>query len=301
MRRRHADGCLESRPGRRQARGDDKDIAFATNTENALQARAVHPACGARVPGPTTASFMWRNGVHIRGDDIGFDLVAFRFLPAESMIDGVEQREQVGRLVALSQCCIRQDGPHRGMAVLAAIFPESGRIATDIARIMFRLVERRPEQQCQPGVHPDQFFLHRPHGECGTLWIGRAGQHRPGLGNRINATLIACMSPQPGAVIVGRTSIPLTIPGMLFEGFAYRLCVGTPTSGARLFAASLLCEGHEKRQGAYQQPPQPHALALAGFPYTVHAIVPVTPADQWQTMLTRQRQALIETTSAMLI
>ena len=54
------------------------------------------------------------------------------------VIDGVEQREQVCRLVALAELREGHHRPHGGVGVLAAIFADARRIALDIAGIARR-------------------------------------------------------------------------------------------------------------------------------------------------------------------
>ena len=51
------------------------------------------------------------------------------------------------RFFGLAQFGEGQNGPHRGVAVLAAVFPQAGGIALDIAGIARRLVEGRGEQK----------------------------------------------------------------------------------------------------------------------------------------------------------
>jgi len=65
------------------------------------------------------------------------------------VVDGIDQREQLGRLVALAERGKAHDRPGSGMSVLAAILADAGRIALDIAGMQRGLVERRGKQQCQ--------------------------------------------------------------------------------------------------------------------------------------------------------
>ena len=73
------------------------------------------------------------------------------------------------------------------MRVLAAVLAHARRIALDVAGIVRRLVERRREQQRQSVVAADQMFVDRGHGARGARRIGRAGNHAPGLRDRIDA------------------------------------------------------------------------------------------------------------------
>ena len=46
---------------------------------------------------------MERRGVDIRGDDIGLDLVAVDFCLCLSVVNGIEEREQPGGLIAIAE------------------------------------------------------------------------------------------------------------------------------------------------------------------------------------------------------
>src|SRR5690606_1069022 len=90
----------------------------------------------------------------------------------------------------------------------------------------------------------------------------------------------------------------LAIPGLALEGGPQRGRVRPPAS--RAIGVALVGEGCEERDGAQQEPAEPHALALAAFADPVHAVIPVAGADERQAVLAGERQALVEATGAML-
>ena len=65
---------LETGPGPWNAGVETQCTALNAKAENALYASALHPAGGARVPGPAAAPNMARGGVDIGGYDIGSTL-----------------------------------------------------------------------------------------------------------------------------------------------------------------------------------------------------------------------------------
>ena len=55
----------------------------------------------------------------------------------------------------------------------------------------------------------------------------------------------------------------------------------------------------EEVDGSHEKPTQPDAFASAGLSDAVHSVVPVARPDQRQTVFTGERNALVETASAM--
>ena len=99
-----------------------------------MPARCIHPAepvYQVQPPRPTCGA----PGIDIGGDDIGFHLVTVDVGARAGVIDRVEQREQVGGLVALTKRGERHNRPQRGMGVLSAVLPNAGRIALDVAGV----------------------------------------------------------------------------------------------------------------------------------------------------------------------
>ena len=149
-----------------------------SQTEQGLDARALQPACRARVPGPATASDMRRSRVYVGAYDIGLDFVAIRVGAGSRMIDGIEQREKLRRLVALTQRGERHDRPGRRVRVLATILANPGRIALDVSWIVRSLVVRRREQKRQSILAPNQVPIERGHrtGRATTIAVMQASK-----------------------------------------------------------------------------------------------------------------------------
>src|SRR5271165_634775 len=124
---------------------DRQERSAELQTEQVLDPRALQPACRARVPGPTPAPDMRRCRVYVGAHDIGFDFVAIRVGAGSRVVDGVEQREKLCRLVALAERGERHHRPGRRVRVLATVLANAGRITLDVSWIARRLVERRRE------------------------------------------------------------------------------------------------------------------------------------------------------------
>jgi hypothetical protein len=134
-------------------------------------------------------------------------------------------------------------------------------------------------------------------------WAARDGsaaprQDGPGLGDGVDAALVALGGAEPGAVVEGRAPVPAAVPGSRLLRRSQRLGMGAPAPGAIRIAG--VGEGREDRDGAQEQPAEPDALALAALADPVHAVVPVAGADQRQAVGAGQLEALVEAAGAML-
>src|SRR5665811_748478 len=96
---------LETGPGPWNARIEEQCTALDTKAENALDAGALHPAGGTRVPSPAAAPDMARSGVDVGGYDIGFDLVAVHVDARAGVVDRIKHPEERRCLVALPEAC----------------------------------------------------------------------------------------------------------------------------------------------------------------------------------------------------
>ena len=70
---------------------DRQERSPESQAEQALDPRALQPACRARVPGPAPAPDMRRCRVYVGAYDIGLDFVAIRVGAGSRVVDGVEQ------------------------------------------------------------------------------------------------------------------------------------------------------------------------------------------------------------------
>src|SRR3989475_1141607 len=79
----------------------------ALEAEDALQARAVHPARGARVPRPTAAPGVGRVSVDVSGGGVRLGLVALDVRGAPRMVDRVRSEEHTSELQSQSNLVCR--------------------------------------------------------------------------------------------------------------------------------------------------------------------------------------------------
>ena len=186
----------------------------------------------------------------------------------------------------------------RGVAVLAAVLAQAGRVALDVARIERGLFEGRREQQSQAVVAADQALVQRRHRHGGARGIGGAGEHRPGLRDRIDPAFVARLRSRARFRRRSRAAIPFAVPGLALERLAQRGRMCAPA--ARAVRVALVGQRREQRDGARAEPAEPDAFALAAFADPVHAVVPVAAADQRQAVPAGQLQALVEAAGAML-
>jgi hypothetical protein len=103
------------------------------------------------------------------------------------------------------------------MGVLAAVFPHTGDIALDIARVVRRLVERWREETNEPVGLRHEIALDRVQGLHSPLGRCRTGDHRPGLGQGIDAAFVALRRAERGAVVIIGPAIPTPVPAAVFE------------------------------------------------------------------------------------
>src|ERR1019366_7501609 len=150
-------------------------------------------------------------------DDIRFHLVAVHVRSGEGMVDRIEQGEQRGGVVAVTQYRECNDRPQGGMRVLAAIFADTWWVAFDVAGIVRCLIEWRREQQRQLFVGPDQFALDRRHGLGRARAVARPRDQSPGLRDRIDPAFGVGCRPKWGAVVEPGAAVPVAIPGLLLE------------------------------------------------------------------------------------
>ena len=136
---------LDGIPGAWQPRAHPQLIRFEPQAEKRLDDQAVHPASGTCVPAPAAPADMRRHGVDVGGHDVGLDLIHIRIRQIRRVTDRIEQREQFPRPLGFAHFRERHDGPDRPVGVLAAVLPNAGRVAFDVAGFERGFVEGRIE------------------------------------------------------------------------------------------------------------------------------------------------------------
>src|SRR5882724_4248559 len=282
------DGILG--PGRGDAGIQLEARTVALEAEDALQARAVHPARGARVPRPTAAPGVGRVSVDVSGGDVRLGFVALDVRGAPRVVDGVQQVEQLHRLVPVAEPGHRHDRPHRGVRVLAAVLPHPGRVSLDVTGVLRRLVEGGSEHQHDPGCAPHKVGADGVHGPLGVLHGRDSGQDRPGLSDRVDLALVVLRRAQRRAVVVITPPVPLPVPGPLEHA---RQPAGLARVTRRPRRVPGLAQGDELLQHRVQEPPEPDAFSAAPVPDPVHPVVPIAAADQ-RKAVGASRKALVD-------
>src|SRR6185436_11677305 len=93
-------------------------LAHAPESEDHFDAKSIHPACRARVPGPTAAPHIRLCTINIRSNYIRFNAIALHAFRRIAVINRVDQAEQVRGAVTLPHLGERPDRPQRSMGVL---------------------------------------------------------------------------------------------------------------------------------------------------------------------------------------
>ncbi len=167
------------------------------------------------------------------------------------VVDRVEQREQLGGLVAVAQRGEGEHAPDRGVGVLAAVLAHAGQVALDVAGIERRVVERRREEQDQPVAAAHQELVDRRHGARRARRVGGARDHRPGLGDRVDPALVVRGRAERRAVVEVGAPVPVAVPGLALERrLADRAAWRAPGRGARAPRRALRPAGRSRRAAA---------------------------------------------------
>ena len=199
----------------------------------------------------------------------------------------------------LADLRIGQDRPHGGVAVLAAVLAQAGRVALDVARIERGLVEGRREQQSQPIVLADQVLVPATPSPWSARGIGRARQAPPRIARSNRSGILRFVASR--ARFRRRSSRADTIRRPTLRARAPRAaCPHVRASGARGPASRASASGANSSMVRTSSQPSQTLSPCAAFADPVHAVVPIAAADQRQAVLAGQRQALVEAAGAML-
>src|SRR5271166_6404900 len=113
---------LDARPGLWQAGSQAQLVTLQVHSQQGFDEKAVHPSRGARVPGPTASAQVGSDRIDVGGGDVRFNLVGGDLPGRAAAVDGIEQREELPRALAVSNEGECDGGPDRGLSVLAAVF-----------------------------------------------------------------------------------------------------------------------------------------------------------------------------------
>ena len=258
-------------------------VAGQVHAEDGFEAGAEHPAGGPGVPGPSAPAHVRLHRVDVGRHDVGLDPVALGLQGSDRVVDRVDEREELAGPVRASQCSPGEHGPHGGVRVLPAVLPHPGRVCPDVARVGGGLHEGWGEEASHLLLVQDEVPVDRVHGRASPLGVPGTGQCRPALGDGVDPALLALGGAQWGAVVEVAAAVPAAVPACLLERVDEPLLLLAPAAYDVVVAPSL-GEGQEVVQGRVQEPAQPDALATTRGTHPVHPVVPVTRAEEWQTM-----------------
>src|SRR5439155_11092819 len=208
------------------------------------------------------------------------------------------ERAETRALVSITECGESNDRPCSGMGVLAAVFPDAGRIALDVSGIERRAIKRRREEQRQTVVRVNELLVHGGHGTQGASRIRRPGEYAPRLRDRVDPAFVARVRAERRSIVVIAAPVPFAVPTVSLKRSLQPSRVRAPLRGARLFTTSAR-QRRERAKRRVQEPAEPDALAFALLADPVHTVVPVARADQRQAVFA-DAEAPIEPAPAVL-
>jgi len=226
-----------------------------------------------------------RRRVDICGDRIWFDAIALHRSTIRRSTDGIDKAEQLVRSVAVAQQRLREHDPQRRMRVLSAVFADAGHVSLYVSRTGLCVIEWGRQQKDQAVFARDQPFVDRRQGLPSAIWISKAGDDGPALGNGVDTAFCVLRRAQRTAVVEVRSPIPFPVP-CCFECVLEPCRVSAICKGLLGLAARLrqLGKGTEKRS---QEPAKPDAFTPSLRAHLVHSVIPVTRADERQAMSAR--------------
>ena len=244
-----------------------------------------HPSGGACVPAPAAAPGVHFVGVDVRSHHVGLHAVGLRLLHAVGVVQRQQHFDRPVRTPRVSHAHQRQCQPARGVGVLRAVLPDSRRIGRDVARIEVRAVEGRREQLDDPQLLVHKLMPRGVHGRPAARRI-QSGQHRPGLGDGVDAAAAGFVASKGAPIVRIGPQIPLAVPALGLHCGAHALvqrCEPCAIRGVRRNPGVI-------RRADRQKLAQPHALAPALRAHAVHSVVPVAASHLAQAVLAEIRR-----------
>ena len=201
--------------------------------------------------------------------------------------------------VAVAAFGLGHQRPDAGMRVLAAVLAHPGRIGLDVAGA--RLRRRRGADRAggagRPRGRPGALRA-RPSPDAGAPRVP-PGEHRPGLGDQVDAALFVGGRAERRAVVEEGAPVPLAVPAGALERATPAARGVAPGRGARDVAAAL-GQRREAFDDVDQEPGEPDRFAPAFVADPVHAVVPVARAHQRQAVRA-DGQAVVDRPGAVLV
>src|SRR5436309_9425241 len=97
------------------------------------------------------------------------------------MVHWIEQREQLGRAIAVAKPCESHDVPERSVRVLAAVLANARHVTLDVTRTRGHVIERRRQEQDEAVLTTHQPLVDGCHRLPRARGIAGPREHRPRL------------------------------------------------------------------------------------------------------------------------
>ena len=216
-------------------------------------------------------------------------------------MDGIHQRQQLARAIAVAERGERDDRPDRAVRVLPPVLPDSGRVRLDVPGVGLPAVEGRREQEDEAVATPHEVPVHGVHGGARPGRIPSARDHRPGLRDRVDPARRTRARAERRPVVEVRAPVPVSVPCLTLDRIGERARVLAPAAGAlALGSAAALRDRREGVEVRAQEPREPDALSLAADADPVHAVVPVARSHE-RKAVRADGEAAVERAGAVLV
>src|SRR5258708_24887224 len=103
------------------------------------------------------------------------------------------------------------------MGILAAVFTDAWWISLYVSGIVRCPIEGWGEEQDETFFSAHQLLIHSRHGARAAPGIGGAGEHAPGLSDRVNAAFAALGRSERCAVVEISAPIPAAVPSVALK------------------------------------------------------------------------------------